>query len=140
MKINKSIFYEHFKSYNKVKEKYLSRNYNIVELDCKFVNTKYDIFNIFSETLNFPDYFGDNWDALEECINDLEWLKSKNMVILISNITHIKAKEFLKTFIDILVDAHNHWSQEKIDFSVVIFAKKELDNKLKKVLNEVKKR
>ncbi|HIX44475.1 MAG TPA: barstar family protein [Candidatus Kurthia intestinigallinarum] len=29
------------------------------------------LFKTFSKKLAFPDYFGKNWDAFNECINDL---------------------------------------------------------------------
>ena len=31
--------------------------------------------------LRFPDYFGGNWDALEECICDLSWLPTGRVLV-----------------------------------------------------------
>jgi hypothetical protein len=31
--------------------------------------------------LQFPDYFGGNWDALDECLGDLSWLKQPRVLI-----------------------------------------------------------
>lgn len=28
----------------------------------------------FAAVLNFPDYFGDNWDSLHDCLRDASWL------------------------------------------------------------------
>lgn len=33
-------------------------------------------FNLLKDELAFPDYFGNNWDAADECIRDLCWLDS----------------------------------------------------------------
>jgi Barstar (barnase inhibitor) len=33
----------------------------------------------------FPSYFGENWNAFDECITDLEWLPADAYVLLITN-------------------------------------------------------
>src|SRR5262245_15185998 len=34
--------------------------------------------------LGFPDWFGRNWDALEDCLGDLSWSKAEGHVLLFS--------------------------------------------------------
>lgn len=38
------------------------------------IETKSSLMEAISDALDFPDYFGRNWDALDECIRDLSWL------------------------------------------------------------------
>ena len=34
-----------------------------------------------AEALAFPDYFGMNWNALDECLRDMEWMPAKGYVV-----------------------------------------------------------
>lgn len=47
-------------------------NYKIVEFDCRTWKTVSDMFEQISDKLNFPDYFGKNLDALNDCLCDLD--------------------------------------------------------------------
>jgi RNAse (barnase) inhibitor barstar len=40
-------------------------------IDAALCPTDQALFNIFAENLQFPDYFGHNWDAFNECLSDL---------------------------------------------------------------------
>jgi len=63
--------------------------------------TKDDMFETFNEILNFPDYFGYNWDSLEEMINDLD-LKDKNIIILNAELILQEDEESFEILSDIL--------------------------------------
>lgn len=39
-------------------------------IDCGCVRTKEDLHRIFQEALCFPDWYGDNLDALHDCLTD----------------------------------------------------------------------
>jgi RNAse (barnase) inhibitor barstar len=64
-----------------------------------------------ARALDFPDYFGHNWDALEECLTDLEWLPAKGYVLLITNAAHVLSNDEAEyeTFLEILRDAGEAW-------------------------------
>jgi RNAse (barnase) inhibitor barstar len=64
-----------------------------------------------ARALDFPDYFGHNWDALEECLTDLEWLPAKGYILLITDAAHVLANDEAEyeTFLEILCDAGEAW-------------------------------
>ena len=69
------------------------------------------LFTEFAKVLNFPDYFGQNWDALEECLADLEWLPAKGYVLLLTAAEMILPddEEDYATFLEVLSDAGEAW-------------------------------
>ena len=40
-------------------------------IDCSSICTKEDLHRIFRETLSFPDWYGNNLDALHDCLTSL---------------------------------------------------------------------
>ncbi len=79
----------------------------------KQCGTSSGVFQEFAQRLDFPDYFGHNWDALEECLADLEWLPSKGYVLLITDAEAVipNDEEEYETFLEILNDAGEAWSK-----------------------------
>ena len=71
------------------------------------------LFGEFARALDFPDYFGHNWDALEECLADLEWLQAKGYILVIHNAEGVLPEddEEYETLLEILSDAGEAWSK-----------------------------
>jgi Barstar (barnase inhibitor) len=55
----------------------------------------------------FPDWFGHNWDALEDCLTDLSWRDASAHVLLIE---HAKPGDDLGVLVDILRSSAESWS------------------------------
>lgn len=52
------------------------------------------LFHEFAAALQFPSYFGHNWDAFDECINDLQdWLPATAYVLILTQADQVLAKE-----------------------------------------------
>jgi Barstar (barnase inhibitor). len=47
------------------------------------VRSKQKLLKILADKLDFPGYFGWNWDALEECLGDLSWLSEGQPVVIV---------------------------------------------------------
>lgn len=88
----------------------------------KDVKNKTDLFNVVSETLGFPDYFGHNWDAMDECLTDLaEWLPSKGYILVFTDSVDAWAScsYDLGVFINCWLTANLHWKADGIPFHLV---------------------
>ncbi len=55
--------------------------------------------------LAFPPYFGANWDALDECLHDLEWLGRSAVLLVVRGAERLLEAEGLETFLEILASA-----------------------------------
>ncbi|HEX6531111.1 MAG TPA: barstar family protein [Nitrospira sp.] len=81
----------------------------------KKCRTATGLFAELAEVLEFPDYFGHNWDALEECLADLEWLPAKGYVLVFTDSELILPddEEEFATFLEVLNDAGETWAGGK---------------------------
>jgi hypothetical protein len=72
------------------------------------------LFDEFAAALQFPYYFGENWDALEECLTDLEWLPANAYVLVINHSLELLDKEppgRLSLFFRLLQRVAEEWSR-----------------------------
>ena len=60
-----------------------------------------------ARALEFPDWFGGNWDALEDCLTDLSWRDAEGYVLLFEQ---AKPGDELGVLIDVLRTAAEHWA------------------------------
>ena len=68
--------------------------------------------------LDFPPWFGGNWDALEDCLSDLSWSKAGGHVLLIDGTGGLAADE-RGILIDILASAAASWKERGRPFFAV---------------------
>lgn len=63
--------------------------------------------------LQFPEYYGKNLDALDEMLNDLEWIKEDKVIISIANsgewLSKEKSEDRIFSLIDMLDATAEDW-------------------------------
>lgn len=83
---------------------------------------KRDLFSVLSQGLNFPGYFGWNWDALEECLRDLSWIEQPRRILLIHEGLPFQPDwENRATYLSILKDAIATWGPNQPHELIAIF-------------------
>ncbi|MGH8692277.1 MAG: barstar family protein [Burkholderiales bacterium] len=77
-----------------------------------------------AKALDFPDWFGGNWDALEDCLTDLSWRDAPGYVLLFDE---TKASDERGVLIDVLGSSAEFWAgRGKPFFAVFIDAQRAL--------------
>lgn len=90
-----------------------------------------------SEILKFPVYFGSNWDAVNDCLNDFTWFTERKIVLIHKNIPDLPKRD-LTIYLEILADSVKSWQNDKGDYGdhkfIVIFLVRDKENVLKALL------
>jgi hypothetical protein len=84
----------------------------IAVIDGALIGGKSDVLAAFASQFAFPEYFGHNWDALEECLSDLSWLKSGLFLVLIREplVLFGKLTSDTRTLIEVLGNTCRFWN------------------------------
>jgi RNAse (barnase) inhibitor barstar len=84
----------------------------VVEVDGTAARTLESFFNVLSEALNLPDYFGRNWEALKDCLEDLEWLPGDSYLFIFRNADQLFSDEPIEreAFLRILNLVAQEWA------------------------------
>jgi hypothetical protein len=79
---------------------------------------KGELLSEIARALEFPAWFGGNWDALEDCLCDLSWREAQGTVLLFEN---IRPGSDFGVLADILASAAEYWTgRGKIFLAVFI--------------------
>lgn len=82
--------------------------------------SKQALLEALAEALDFPAWFGGNWDALEDCLCDLSWRPAEGYVLLFDE---VPAGDDGRTLLEVLADAAGFWrAAGKPFFAVVVDA------------------
>ena len=108
-----------------------SRTDDIVEatrgspLDVARIDASGEPIRAIAAALAFPDWFGGNWDALEDSLSDLSWRKAKGHVLLLEGVAAAGDAGIL---VDVLRAAAEHWTGQRVSFfAVLIDPQRKLD-------------
>jgi len=63
---------------------FANHDYDVFELACETWESQDDMFTDLARVLRLPDYFGRNFDALDECIADLPLTENRGAVIVLT--------------------------------------------------------
>ena len=71
-----------------------------------------------AEQLQFPAWFGQNWDALADCLTDFSWREAAGYVLVLEQLGDFRAAgdDDFDTLIEILSDASASWGVMGIPF------------------------
>jgi RNAse (barnase) inhibitor barstar len=96
--------------------------YTYVHIDGSKIERKEQLLNALATALRLPKSFGHNWDALEECLNDLEG-DGEGYVIYYDHIDGLLVAhpDQFETLVEILRDAVESWKEDD-EALVVLFS------------------
>ncbi|KRP95987.1 hypothetical protein AOQ73_22680 [Bradyrhizobium pachyrhizi] len=77
------------------------------------VTSKAALLATLAAQLEFPGYFGSNWDGFEECIRDLSWLPHGPVLVMHADVPLIGDLPNAMTYVAILNDAARKMSGSK---------------------------
>lgn len=93
----------------------------VTRIDLAGVAEKDALLGRISAALQFPSWFGRNWDALEDCLADLSWSKARGHVLLLENSEALSAAD-RGSLTEILGMAASHWRGKNRSFFAVFVA------------------
>ena len=93
-------------------------------LDVVAVDAGASVFDAMARALDFPDWFGGNWDALEDCLSDLGWRRGEGHVLLLRS---YPGGDELGVLTDVLRATAEYWAgRGKPFFAIYIDPQKHL--------------
>ncbi len=83
--------------------------------DGKTLADKEAVLGALSVELQFPGYFGKNWDGLFDCLTDLSWLDKPGYLLVFTGDAGIckKSAEDFGILLKTLEDAAKFWSKQR---------------------------
>lgn len=95
-----------------------SRGFDCARVDLAGCTEKSELLARIAKALEFPVWFGHNWDALADCLTDLGWRPAAGYMLVIENAAEMQQvqPEVFDTALAILADAAAAWKARGATF------------------------
>jgi RNAse (barnase) inhibitor barstar len=99
-----------------------SLGWHVARIDLEGCTDKQELLGRTAAALDFPDWFGANWDALYDCLADLGWRPAPGHLLVFecSSALRRAAPEVRDTAVAILEDAAAAWASRGVPFRAVL--------------------
>ncbi|THF63633.1 hypothetical protein E6C76_13645 [Pseudothauera nasutitermitis] len=79
----------------------------VARVDLSAVADKAGLLDALAAALDFPGWFGRNWDALADCLGDLSWVDAAQVVVLLEHAETLRgaAPDDYATLLEICAEA-----------------------------------
>jgi hypothetical protein len=91
----------------------------VVELP-EEIATPDQLLQAYDDLLHFPEYFGFNWNAMDECLRDLEWIQNRRIIIIHKSLPKIERSQ-VRIYLSILSDCMREWEKNGAHVVIVAF-------------------
>ncbi|TDD91735.1 hypothetical protein E1298_11490 [Actinomadura rubrisoli] len=92
-------------------------------LDGRRARDKGSFLRLCAEVFDFPDWFGGNWDALQDCLGDLSWATAPNGYMVLyeswADLAEADQRSF-RTALDVFAGAVEAWRDTPTPMTVLL--------------------
>lgn len=90
--------------------------YVIFRVDLSRARDKQGLLEAVGRDMAFPEWYGSNWDALADCLNDLGWRPGEGYLVLLEHcdLLHERAPSDLVAALRIFEEAADNWREQGI--------------------------
>lgn len=91
-------------------------------VDLNLARNKDSLLDALAAALRFPDWFGQNWDALDDCLADLSWLPAVGYVVLLERGEGLRSADpqSYSAALAIFADASRAWGERGVPFWTLV--------------------
>ncbi|MEX0275695.1 MAG: barstar family protein [Flavobacteriaceae bacterium] len=90
----------------------------IASINGAYCRRKSDALSEIAKNLMFPQHFGNNLDALEDCLTDLSWIGKNKVILIINDFDYFlkdESSDLKETFLEIFKDTEKEWETSETE-------------------------
>jgi RNAse (barnase) inhibitor barstar len=93
----------------------------LVRVDARSIADDRELMDALAVGFSFPDYFGSNWDAVDECLRDLSWLPAEGYLLVVRAAERLWQRDprLPAKLIESWLFCAEHWARRDTPFHLV---------------------
>ncbi|MCB1738755.1 MAG: barstar family protein [Gammaproteobacteria bacterium] len=111
----------HFARPEEISSDVAAPGFAVLEGSLAGINGEEDVLAVVASAMKFPAYFGSNWDALDECLGDMDWLPADGYVLVLhdSEAGWSRNPYALGRLLTAWLEASEYWAEAKVPFHLI---------------------